>query len=63
MKWMVLAIVLAACTAPRDSASRFGERKYKVREHARDGQPSVRQTWWKRHWFWEQPLDEKRRTP
>lgn len=45
MRTLILLLVLTGCAAPKNSYKRFPEPKYKVRTHARDGVPSVAQTW------------------
>lgn len=53
LRTLILLLILTGCAAPKNSYKRFPEPKYKVRTHARDGVPSVAQTWWSHLWFWE----------
>lgn len=55
MRYLVMAIALTACSAPRDSAKHFARSKYDVSTSVRPvpGKPAVRQTWWKSLWFWQ----------
>lgn len=57
--WLVLA--MAGC-APKNSHKHFHKPKYSVTDNARNGRPSVRQTWWKSWWIWT-PFNEKKPTP
>jgi hypothetical protein len=48
-----LLLLVAGCAAPKDSYKSFPRPKYDVRQHARNGTPSVAQKWWKKAWFWQ----------
>lgn len=57
----ILALLgLGGCAAPKDSYKNFPRPKYEVRQHARNGTPSVAQKWWKKAWFW-QPMGGNKR--
>lgn len=57
---LVLLLLLASCAAPKDSYKNFPRPKYEVRTKARNGTPSVRQTWWSKGWFWQRTTGKKR---
>jgi hypothetical protein len=53
---LLITCSLVACAAPMDSNTRFARPKYDIGTSTKPtpGKPSVRQTWWKSLWFWEQ---------
>jgi hypothetical protein len=49
-----LAGWLEGCAAPKDSATHFNKRKYRVEtRRPHPGRAAVRQTWWDHLWFWQ----------
>ena len=59
---LLITCTLVACAAPMDSNTRFARPKYDIGTSTKPtpGKPSVRQTWWKSLWFWEQETTKRK---